>query len=378
MAEAYNYLDESKWTQRPDIGPSTKDFLAWLERTCEAAAKLDYVHTEDNVLITPEIARAILDNPAYVNRGKKNEGINAHVNRLAGMILAGRWNHYSGDTVKFNRDGVCIDAGNRLNAIIRTNKPLRMTLAFNCVQTPDMDTGKSRSFRENVEIITDNEYNARWWSAINMLWRLSRTKNESFKCPHETLYDYDLRVFYDYLRDKTNMLDMMLDTIHTENSMVKYKLNDMDRAAFLLLSLISDGTDEDALRDAISLFLCGPAAFQTTFPRDEKAWTKMAQLHNWSIGAPQKNCGPVTDWANKCSAMNNMRVSSTHEQRNACISLIATWLDRAIRKPNSNYIGVYKSFLEVQPALEKLFSKTEADLDKKYQHILDGYVIDPD
>jgi hypothetical protein len=78
----------------------------------------------------------------------------------------------------------------------------------------------------------------------------------------------------------------------------------------------------------------------------------MVQLHNWSIGAPQKDCGPVSDWANKCSAMNNMRVSSTHEQRNACISLIATWLDKAVRKPNTNYGGVYKSFLAVQPTLK--------------------------
>ena len=63
---------------------------------------------------------------------------------------------------------------------------------------------------------------------------------------------------------------------------------------------------------------------------------------------------------------------------NACISLIATWLDKAIRTPNANYGGVYKSFLGIQPTLKELFSKTEADLDKKYQHILDGYVIDPD
>ncbi|KGI79337.1 hypothetical protein IL38_23805 [Actinopolyspora erythraea] len=99
--------------------------------------------------ITPE--RAAMD---LENRARNRSIANASVQALVRSIQAGRWEPDNGETVKYNVDGQLTDGQHRFQAVITTQTPVEMNIAYN---VPDeamgtIDAGRARSTSDNLSI----------------------------------------------------------------------------------------------------------------------------------------------------------------------------------------------------------------------------------
>ena len=72
-------------------------------------------------VITPELAKDILDNHNNLNRNRNKD----HVKALLNNMKQGTW-RFNGDTIRFDRGGELIDGQHRLAALVEFGKPLPM------------------------------------------------------------------------------------------------------------------------------------------------------------------------------------------------------------------------------------------------------------
>lgn len=81
--------------------------------------------TYDRVTVTPSLAKQWLGKNAENNRQPKKSKIPAY----ARDMLAGRWNSDTGETIKFDQDGVLVDGQNRLYAVIQAGVAIDFDVA---------------------------------------------------------------------------------------------------------------------------------------------------------------------------------------------------------------------------------------------------------
>ena len=347
------YAPNTTLIQRPDI----KDFKPWFQDRVNYYRKDNYIHTEDGVVITPEIARILIyEDKNYINRGQGTNGqngIKSNVNRLSNMMKCGTWNPNSGDPIKINSEGHLIDGGNRLNAIMLSGIPQRFSITFNCTQDAYMDSGKPRTVSENFQLLSGYQFNKRWWSSINMLWRLWKGANDG-KTPHKTLPDFEHATIYNYLRENIDWCTQTFDTIYNKEHRYNVRMNDVHRATLLYLSRFTDKRDK--IRDAFELMISGMDATQTTFKPGTKAYMLLTERYKLLLDASQAGM---------------RQKGNTHEGRNNIIIANVNTIMNAINMPKKT-ASLNKETTNIRDNLDSVFNITETDIDPEYQHMFDN------
>lgn len=96
----------------------------------------------------------------YLAMNKKNRPLNkARVEEYASQIRKGQWKQ-NGQTISFNKQGILQDGQHRLQAVIETDTPTKMLVAYNCDDDgfPTIDTGKSRVFSDVLSLEGTRNY----------------------------------------------------------------------------------------------------------------------------------------------------------------------------------------------------------------------------
>lgn len=102
------------------------------------------------VMVTPAMARKWLDKNADNNRSPKM----AKVASYARDMEEGNWQADTGETVKFDEDGVLIDGQNRLHAVVESGVTVSMDVAYNVPNRAMrvLDTGSARTAADVLKI----------------------------------------------------------------------------------------------------------------------------------------------------------------------------------------------------------------------------------
>lgn len=110
--------------------------------------------TYNDYLITPKIAKEWLERSRQDEEFRNRKIDDQRVNAYANEMKAGRWQSETGECIKFAPDGVLIDGQHRLEAIIKANVSLVLTVAKNVdkEKATVLDTGKSRSIGDAMTI----------------------------------------------------------------------------------------------------------------------------------------------------------------------------------------------------------------------------------
>lgn len=123
---------------------------AWLNDRLEKSKKLHANNIVSEVVnVTPELAEIIL---STCNRG--NRGLSqSHIERLAEIMREGRW-MLTSQGISITREGLLNDGQHRLNAIVRSGRPQRMTVMFGEDREvfPVLDVGRVRRAADALHI----------------------------------------------------------------------------------------------------------------------------------------------------------------------------------------------------------------------------------
>jgi hypothetical protein len=108
------------------------------------------VITYDRVTVTPTLAKQWLAMNAENNRSPKTSKIPSY----ARDMLSGRWNSDTGETIKFDEDGVLVDGQNRLLAVMRAGVSVDFDVARGLPRTAMqvIDSGAARTGMDVLKI----------------------------------------------------------------------------------------------------------------------------------------------------------------------------------------------------------------------------------
>lgn len=127
------------------------------------------VKYEQNVLVTPSLARQWLDKNAENNRRPKRSKVPGY----ARDMLSGNWNSATGETIKFDEDDRLIDGQNRLLAVIEAGVSVCFDIARGLPRSAMLvlDSGAARTGSDTLKIasVSDRARSAsivRW----SILW----------------------------------------------------------------------------------------------------------------------------------------------------------------------------------------------------------------
>lgn len=106
--------------------------------------------TYDRVTVTPSLAKQWLSKNAENNRQPKKSKIPAY----ARDMLSGHWNSDTGETIKFDEDGVLVDGQNRLYAVIQAGVAIDFDVARGLPRTAMqvIDSGAARNGMDVLKI----------------------------------------------------------------------------------------------------------------------------------------------------------------------------------------------------------------------------------
>lgn len=104
----------------------------------------------ERVLVTPTLAKRWLGLNAENNRLPKTSRIPGY----ARDMVSGNWNSDTGETIKFNEDGVLIDGQNRLAAVVMAEVPVEFDVATGLPSGAMLviDSGKPRTAADSLKI----------------------------------------------------------------------------------------------------------------------------------------------------------------------------------------------------------------------------------
>lgn len=104
--------------------------------------------------VTPTLAAR------WLERNSKNRTVRTtHVDALARDIEAGRW-QFNGDTIKIGKSGNLIDGQHRLQAVVKSGKPIISVVAFDVDDAAmvTIDQGVKRAVGDMLEILDGKKY----------------------------------------------------------------------------------------------------------------------------------------------------------------------------------------------------------------------------
>lgn len=106
--------------------------------------------TYDRVTVTPSLAKQWLGKNADNNRSPKQGKIPSY----ARDMLSGRWNSDTGETIKFDEDGVLVDGQNRLLAVVQAGIAVDFDVARGLPRTAMqvIDSGAARTGMDVLKI----------------------------------------------------------------------------------------------------------------------------------------------------------------------------------------------------------------------------------
>lgn len=114
--------------------------------------------------VTPEIATEML------STSSGNRKLNTpNVLNLKAEMTNGEYDWRTGETIKFNNNGVLKDGHHRLKAVIESGTTQTMLVFIGAVKSEKMDTGKSRSMADSLVMSDNGEYNNIAKLAVNIL-----------------------------------------------------------------------------------------------------------------------------------------------------------------------------------------------------------------
>lgn len=105
---------------------------------------------QQNVLVTPDYAKQLIEANVANNRNKKESSII----RYSRDMSKGFWESETGETIKISPDGKLLDGQNRMWAVVRSGRPIVFDIAWN-VKLPKMlviDNGTRRSSKDDFKI----------------------------------------------------------------------------------------------------------------------------------------------------------------------------------------------------------------------------------
>lgn len=114
--------------------------------------------------VTPYIASEML------TTSSGNRKLNMpNVLNLKAEMTNGEYDWRTGETIKFNNNGVLKDGHHRLKAVIESGTTQTMLVFIGAVKSEKMDTGKSRSMADSLVMSDNGEYNSIAKLAVNIL-----------------------------------------------------------------------------------------------------------------------------------------------------------------------------------------------------------------
>lgn len=114
--------------------------------------------------VTPEIATEML------STSSGNRKLNTpNICNLKAEMTNGEYDWRTGETIKFNNNGVLKDGHHRLKAVIESGTTQTMLVFIGAVKSEKMDTGKSRSMADSLVMSDNGEYNSIAKLAVNIL-----------------------------------------------------------------------------------------------------------------------------------------------------------------------------------------------------------------
>lgn len=198
-----------------------------------------HVDQEGYTTITPELAQQCLANNTE-NRSMRKKFVSA----LARKILDGQWEPNTTDHIGFYEDGVLANGQHRLAAIVKAGIAVKTKIDYNIPKRAAIciDTGKSRSFSDNVQIITGEGY---YTSKISKMISLAYMNGKSMS--HE-----------DHLEIATNMKKQILDIKCLFEGYSKYfTTSEIMAAAFMAYT---NGVEYDTLSNFVRILGTGRAS----------------------------------------------------------------------------------------------------------------------
>ena len=271
---------------------SIDDFKKFVKTNTERANKLGETVCVSACAITPEIALTIINTDGYCNRGKDTKhGIPSHVKNLAKRMREGKWCSRDGADIQFDENGICIDGGNRLNAVIAANQTVQFDLKFGCIQHPDKDNNRTRKYYDNTQIMTGSHIESRHEASMNILWRMNQSINGS-GVPNETLktkYNQEVSHMYCLLSMDHWRWHQTVRDGWAKSHIPGLKTNKFWSSAFILTYMLKDKLDMDRAEAALSIILQGGMSLQTQIANNEPIKNKCQTLYN-----EYHNDGPIS------------------------------------------------------------------------------------
>lgn len=114
--------------------------------------------------VTPEIATEMLSTSSGNRKLNKPNVLN-----LKAEMTNGEYDWRTGETIKFNNNGVLKDGHHRLKAVIESETTQTMLVFIGAVKSEKMDTGKSRSMADSLVMSDNGECNKIAKLAVNIL-----------------------------------------------------------------------------------------------------------------------------------------------------------------------------------------------------------------
>ena len=131
------------------------------------------------VLFTPEMAKEIISKPSTNYRASKEKV----VNQYAKDMKNGKW-FFCGDSIKFDKDGNCIDGQHRLKAIIESEKS-QMFIRVDGLE-PESAQVMDSGFKRSVEDYLRKQANAYEAGAAAIVRQVETFKKKSKHMGHST------------------------------------------------------------------------------------------------------------------------------------------------------------------------------------------------
>lgn len=173
------------------------------KRAAERAAKAAALHAAampsppaaglEKVLLTPELAATLIERNT-LNRPLSD----AHVQRIAGQIRAGKW-RFNGDTIKISKTQEVLDGQHRMWAVVEANQAVETAIVYGLERDAfaTIDTlRRARSLGDTIALSGQRLYRNQIAGALGWLLRYQRDVINEYKMPENRVENSDIEAAF--------------------------------------------------------------------------------------------------------------------------------------------------------------------------------------